>query len=81
MKYQFSNEYTLAETAEALGKKALKLGLIPSLGIQIFADSWQFYIPGDNKSEPRTPEEAYLYLKKLVESGQNAKEKLVTGAG
>jgi hypothetical protein len=34
--YQFHDEYTLAETAEELGKKAVKLGLIPSLCVRIF---------------------------------------------
>lgn len=62
----FHDEYTLSETAEALGKKALKLGLIPSFVVRYFPDSWQFYIPNENESEPLTPEEAYFHLKKLV---------------
>ena len=65
--YQFHDEYTLAETAEELGKKAVKLGLIPSLFVQIFPDSRQFYISNENESEPLTPEQAYMRLKKMVE--------------
>ncbi len=62
----FHDEYTLSETAEDLGKKALKLGLIPSFVVRYFPDSWQFYIPNENESEPLTPEEAYFHLKTLV---------------
>jgi hypothetical protein len=69
--YQFHNEYTLAETAEKLGKKALELGLIPSFVVRYFPDSRQYYIPNEKESEPLTPEQAYMRLKKLVEkSGQ-----------
>lgn len=68
---QFHDELTLSETAEQLGKKALELGLIPSFVVRYFPDSSQFYIPNETESEPLTPEEAYLRLKKLVEqSGQ-----------
>ncbi|MBD1923872.1 hypothetical protein H6F77_22800 [Microcoleus sp. FACHB-831] len=66
-KYQFHDEISLAETAEELGKKAMSLGLIPSFVVRFFPDSRQFYIPNENESEPLTPEEAYLRLKKLVE--------------
>jgi len=66
-KYQFHDELSLAETAEELGKKAMSLGLIPSFVVRFFPDSRQFYIPNENESEPLTPEEAYLRLKKLVE--------------
>lgn len=66
-KYQFHDELSLAETAEELGKKAMSLGLIPSFVVRLFPDSRQFYIPNENESEPLTPEEAYLRLKKLVE--------------
>lgn len=66
-KYQFHDEISLAETAEELGKKAMSLGLIPSFVVCFFPDSRQFYIPNENESEPLTPEEAYLRLKKLVE--------------
>jgi hypothetical protein len=36
--------------------------------VRYFSDSQQFYIPDEKKAEPYTPEEAYLRLKKLVES-------------
>lgn len=65
--YNFSDEYSLAETAETLAKKAVKLGCIHSFVVRVFADSWQFYIPNENESDPLTPEQAYLYLKRLVE--------------
>ncbi len=65
--YQFHDEYTLAETAEELGKKALKLGLIPSFLVRHFPDSRQYYIPNEEESQPLTPEQAYLRFKKLVE--------------
>lgn len=65
--YEFHDEITLAEQAEALGKKALKLGLISSFVVHHFPDSWEFYIPDDSKSQALTPEEAYLQLKNLVE--------------
>jgi len=68
--YQFHDEYSLAETAENLGKKALGLGLIPSFVVRYFPDNRQFYIPNENASEPLTPEEAYLRLKKLVEQAE-----------
>lgn len=64
----FRDEITLAEQAEALGKRAMQLGLIPSFVVHYFPDSWQFYIPNQNESAPLTPEEAYLRLKKLVDS-------------
>ncbi|GAB1545371.1 hypothetical protein NUACC21_80470 [Scytonema sp. NUACC21] len=65
--YSFHDETTLAERAEELGKRAMELGLIPSFVIRYFSDTWQFYIPHENESDPLTPEEAYLQLKKLVE--------------
>ncbi|MFN6572630.1 hypothetical protein A6770_19360 [Nostoc minutum NIES-26] len=65
--YEFHNGYTLAETAEKLGKKALQLGLIPSFVVHYFPDGRQYYIPNEKESEPLTPEEAYMQLKKLVE--------------
>jgi len=65
--YQFHDEYTLAETAEELGKKALSLGIIPSFLVRHFPDSRQYYIPNEEESEPLTPEQAYLRFKKLVE--------------
>jgi len=66
--HQFRDEFTLAERAEDLGKQAMKLGLISSFVVRHFPDSWQFYIPNETESAPLTPEEAYLRLKKLVES-------------
>lgn len=70
--YQFHNEYTLAETAEKLGKKALELGLIPSFVVRYFPDSRQYYIPNEKESEAFTPEEAYMRFKKLVEQSGKA---------
>jgi len=66
-KPSFHDETSLSETAEELGKKALQLRLIPSFVVRYFPDSRQFYIPDENHSEPLTPEEAYLRLKKIVE--------------
>jgi hypothetical protein len=66
----FHNEISLAEEAEKLGKQAMKLNLIPSFVVHFFPDSWQFFIPSDDRAEPLTPEEAYLYLKKLVEQSR-----------
>ncbi len=63
----FHDEASLADTAVDYGKKAMELGLIPSFVVRYFPDSSQFYIPNENESEPLTPEEAYLRLKKLVE--------------
>ena len=68
--YEFHDEFTLSETAEKLGEKALELGIIPSFVVRYFPDNRQFYIPNENESESLTPEEAYLRLKKLVEQSQ-----------
>lgn len=65
--HEFHDEYTLAETADKLGKKALNLGLIPSFVVRYFSDCRQYYIPNEQESEPLTPEQAYLRFKKLVE--------------
>lgn len=62
----FNDEITLAEQAEILAKQAMKLGLIPSFVVRHFSDSWQFYIPNETESEPLTPEEAYLRLRKML---------------
>lgn len=70
--YQFHDEYSLAETAENLGKKALELGLIPSFVVRYFPDNRQYYIPNETESEPLTPEQAYMRLKKLVEQSGKA---------
>ncbi len=70
-KYRFHDGLTLAEEAEKLGKRAIELGLIPSLTVHLFSDCWQFSLPNGQESETLTPEEAYLRFKKLVEqSGQ-----------
>ena len=63
----FHDEASLADTATEFGRKAMELGLIPSFVVRYFPDSSQFYIPNENESEPLTPEEAYLRLKRLVE--------------
>ncbi|MBD2774277.1 hypothetical protein [Iningainema tapete] len=65
--YQFNDQISLEKRAEELGKKALEQRLIPSFAVYYYPDNWVFYIPSDNQSEPLTPEEAYLRLKKLVE--------------
>lgn len=64
---KFKNQAALSEEAEKLGKKAIQLGLISNFAIRFFADAWQFELPDENVLEPLTPEEAYLYFKKLVE--------------
>ncbi|MBD2495289.1 hypothetical protein [Nostoc sp. FACHB-280] len=66
--YEFHDEYTLAETADKLGQKALNLNLIPSFVVRYFADSRQYYIPNEQESQPLTPEQAYMCFKKLVET-------------
>ena len=63
---EFTDEITLAEQAETLGRMALTMGLIPSFVVRHFPDSWEFYIPNET-AEQLTPEEAYLHLKQLVE--------------
>ncbi|MBD2358278.1 hypothetical protein H6G41_27330 [Tolypothrix sp. FACHB-123] len=70
--YKFHDEYSLAQTAENLGKKALELGLIPSFVVRYFPDSRQYYIPNEQESEPLTPEQAYMRLRKLVEQSGKA---------
>lgn len=69
---QFSDQFTLSKTAEELGEKALRLGLIPSFVVHHFPDNQQFYIPNENESEPLTPEEAYLHLKKMTEEAEGS---------
>lgn len=63
----FHDEASLADTTVEFGKKAMELGLIPSFVVRYFPDSRQFYIPNESESEPLTPEQAYLRLKRLVE--------------
>ncbi|MBD1938940.1 hypothetical protein [Microcoleus sp. FACHB-68] len=69
-KAPFHDEYTLAETADQLGEKAMQLGLIPSFLVRHFPDSRQYYIPNENESPPLTPEQAYLRFKKLIEDAE-----------
>jgi hypothetical protein len=64
---KFHDGYSLADTTDELGKQALKLGLIPSFTVRFFPDNREYFIAHDDKSEALTPEEAYLYFKKLVE--------------
>ena len=63
---QFTDEITLAVQAEKLGETALLMGLIPSFVVRHFPDSWEFHIP-DETTGKLTPEEAYLYLKQLLD--------------
>ena len=65
--HKFYDELTLAEEAEKLGKKALKLGLIPSFTVHLYPDCWEFSLPKGQESEILSPEEAYLRFKKLAE--------------
>ncbi|AUT01609.1 hypothetical protein CLI64_15115 [Nostoc sp. CENA543] len=68
--YLFHDEVTLAEKTQELGKQAVKLKLIPAFVIRYYPDSWEFCIPNyDNSStDCLTAPEAYLKLKKLVDS-------------
>jgi len=68
--YKIYDEYSLAEAADMLGEKAMELGLIPSFVVRHFPDNRQYYIPNEKESEPLTPEEAYMKLKKLVETAE-----------
>ncbi|WP_346294276.1 hypothetical protein [Sphaerothrix gracilis] len=63
----FHDQLGLEEKAETLAKQAMDQGLIPSFVVHYFPDSWVFYIP-DVQSEQLTPEEAYLHLKRMIES-------------
>lgn len=69
----YHDELSLSDAAEALGKKALQLGLIHSFVVRHFADSSQFYIP-DEHHEALTPERAYMQLKTLVEQSDKRGE-------
>lgn len=62
----FHDQHSLEEEVEKLGKQAMEQGLIPSFVVHYFPDSWVFYIPTMEHSEPLTPEEAYFRLKQLV---------------
>lgn len=66
----FHDEASLSEVAEAMGKRALQLGLIRSFVVRYFSDTCQFYIPDENHSEALTPERAYLQLKRLLEQSK-----------
>ncbi len=66
-KLNFHDELTLAEEAEKLGKKAIELGLIPSLTVRLYPDCWEFSLPKGQEFETLTPEEAYLRFKKLAQ--------------
>ena len=68
---KFHDGNSLADATDELGKKALKLGLIPSFTVRFFPDSREYFISHDDKSEALTPEEAYLRFKKLVEKANN----------
>ncbi|MCC5611182.1 hypothetical protein LC612_31605 [Nostoc sp. CHAB 5834] len=70
--HSFHDEISLAEKTEDLARKAMKLGLISSFVVHHFPDSWVFYIPDQNTSPTLTPEEAYLKLKKIVESVESS---------
>ncbi|HEY9667786.1 MAG TPA: hypothetical protein V6C91_13330 [Coleofasciculaceae cyanobacterium] len=63
----FHDEISLAEEAEKLAKKAMKLKLISGFVIHFYPDSWQFSLDNEQGAEPLTPEEAYFHLKKLLE--------------
>jgi hypothetical protein len=65
----FTDEQSLIDAAESLGKEALQRGLIQSFVVRHFADSSQFYLPDENH-EPLTPERAYMRFKALVEGAQ-----------
>jgi hypothetical protein len=66
--YLFHDELSLLEKTEELGKKAVELKLIPSFVIRYYPDSWEFCIPDGNSSTCLTAPEAYMKLKKLVET-------------
>ncbi|MGB3755864.1 MAG: hypothetical protein WBA07_05750 [Rivularia sp. (in: cyanobacteria)] len=67
MTTKFHDGNSLADVTDELGKQALKLGLIPSFTVRFFADSREYFIAHDEKSEALTPEEAYLHFKKLLD--------------
>ncbi len=62
----FHDQLSLEEKAAQLGRQAMDSGLIPSFVVHYFPDSWVFYIPTMD-SQPLTPEEAYLHLKKMLQ--------------
>lgn len=64
---KFHDQESLADIATQLGQQALAQGLIDSFVVRYFRDSRQFYIPNEQNAEPLTPEEAYLYLQRMIE--------------
>lgn len=68
---RFHDELSLVETAESLAKQALRLGLIPSFVVRHFPDSAQFCIPNEQEGAFWTPEQAYLYLKQLIDGAMD----------
>jgi hypothetical protein len=62
----FHDELSLADTAEALGKQAMQLGLIKSFFVRFFPDSRQFFIPDQDDSAPLPPEQAYMQFKRMI---------------
>ncbi|BAB76686.1 hypothetical protein ACN23B_25025 [Anabaena sp. FACHB-709] len=66
--YLFHDENTLAEKAEELGKKAVKLGIISSFIVHHYPDSQEFCLPEEDNSNILTAPEAYMKFKKLVDS-------------
>lgn len=66
----FSDEMSLAETAEKLGKKAIAQGLLPSFVVRHYPETKQFFIP-DFDTTPLTPEQAYMQLKRLLDQQVN----------
>ncbi|NJL83895.1 MAG: hypothetical protein HC890_14905 [Chloroflexaceae bacterium] len=65
-KPNFHDEISLAEAAESLAKQAMHQGMLNHFTIYFYPDSWQFHFSGKPEGELLTPEEAYLYLKKLL---------------
>jgi hypothetical protein len=74
----FHDELSLVDAAEALGKRALQLRLIPSFVVRHFSDSSQFYIPNEH-CDPLTPEQAYMRFKKLVEQSAQSNMAIPNG--
>ena len=66
-KPKFHDQESLADTATQLGQQALAQGLLDSFVVHYFRDGRQFYIPNEQNTELLTPEEAYLYLQRMVD--------------
>lgn len=67
-KFLFHDPDSLAEKAEELGKKAVKLGLVSSFSIRYYSDSQEFYLAEKDIPSALTAPEAYMKFKKLVEA-------------